>query len=83
MELPQEVEADRAAQAVHVVGGRSSFAHERLEHLVAHRVGGFEADGPVEAAAAQLHLDRFEQVVRLLFLDGEIGVTGTRAPPPP
>ena len=76
VELPQEVEADRAAQAIHVVGVQVELAHEQLEHLVAHRVGDLEADGPVEAAAAQLHLDGFEQVVGLLLLDREVGVAG-------
>ena len=35
-----------------------------------------EAHGPAEAAAAQLDLDRGEQVVGLLLLEGEVGVAG-------
>ena len=35
-----------------------------------------EAHGPAEAAPAQLHLDRGEQVVGLLLLEGEVGVAG-------
>ena len=76
VELPEEDETDRAALSVHVVGMQIELAHEQLEHLVAHRVGDLEADGPVEAAAAKLHLDGFEQVVGFLFLDGEVGVAG-------
>ena len=33
-----------------------------------------EAHGAAEAPAAQLHLDRGEEVVGLLLLEGEVGV---------
>ena len=35
-----------------------------------------EAHGPAEPAAAQLHLDRGQQVVGLLLLEGQVGVAG-------
>ena len=34
------------------------------------------AHGPAEAAAAQLHLDRDQQVVGLVLLEHEVGVAG-------
>ena len=61
-------------QPIHVVGMQVELAHEQLEHLIAHRVGDFEAHGAVEPAAAQLHLNGLEEVVGLLLLDREIGV---------
>ena len=74
MELPEEREVDRAAQAVHVVRVQIELADEQFEHLVADRVVDLEAHGAVEPAAAQLHLHRLEQVVRLLLLHREVGV---------
>ena len=57
-----------------VLGREFELAHEQTEQVVAHVVGDLEADRPLEPAAAQLHLDRFEQVVGLLLLEREVGV---------
>ena len=57
-----------------VFGREFELAHQQAEQVVAHVVGDLEADRPLEPAAAQLHLDRFEQVVGLLLLEREVGV---------
>ena len=60
-----------------VVLGRGR-ARARAARAPRSDIAGFdlEAHGPAEAAAAQLHLDRGEQVVGLLLLEGEVGVAG-------
>ena len=52
------------------------LTHEQLEHLVADRIGDLEAYGTVEATAAKLHLDGFQQVVGFFLLDRQVGVAG-------
>ena len=76
VELPEEAEVDRSAQPVDVGGVDLELAHEQVEHLVAHAVGDLEAHGLVEPPPAQLHLQRFEQVLGLLVLEGQVGVAG-------
>ena len=60
----------------HVVVLEVELAEQQLEHLGRHAVLDLEAHGPAEPAAAQLHLDRGEQVVGLLLLEREVGVAG-------
>ncbi len=76
VQLPQEAEVDRAAEAVHVGRVDLELAHEQVEHLVAHALGDLEAHGLVEAPPAQLHLQRLEQVLGLLVLQRQVGVAG-------
>ena len=52
------------------------LALEQLAHLVGDVGADLEAHGPAELAAPQLDLDRGEQVVGLLLLEGEVGVAG-------
>ncbi len=73
-QFPQEAEVDRRAVERDVLGREFEFAHEQTEQIVAHVVGHLEPHGPLEPAAAQFHLDRFEQVVGLLLLEREVGV---------
>ena len=58
----------------HVLHRQIEFAHQQFEHLGADVVGHLEAHRLVEAAAAEFHLDRFEQVVGLFLLEREVGV---------
>ena len=52
------------------------LARSSSSDLVGHRRVDLEAHGLAEAAAAQLELDRGQQVVGLLVLEGEVGVAG-------
>ena len=61
---------------VDVVVVEVELAQEQLADLVGDAGVDLEAHGPAEAAAAQLDLDRGEQVVGLLLLEGEVGVAG-------
>ena len=76
VQLPQAGEVDQPAVAGHVALVELQLADEQLEHLLADRVLHLEAHRAAEAAAAQLHLHRGEQVVGVLVLDGEVGVAG-------
>ncbi len=60
----------------HVVGLEIELAQEQLEHLLRHAVVDLEPHRSPEATTAQLHLDRFEQVVGLFLLEREVGVAG-------
>ena len=74
---PQPAEVERRRRwNVHVVGLEVELAQQQLEHLRRHPMVDLEAHRATEAAAAQLHLDRGEQVVGLLLLEGEVGVAG-------
>ena len=75
-QLPQEAQVERRSMERDVVHGQLEFADEQFEHLGADVVGHLEPDGLVESPPAQLHLDRFEQVVGLLLFEGEVGVAG-------
>ena len=73
---PQPVEAERADAARHRLLGHVELTDEQLADLVG-RVGlDLEADRLAEPAPTQLHLDRREQVVGLLLLEGQVGVAG-------
>ena len=50
--------------------------HEHVAHVVGHLRRDLEAHGPPEAAPAQLHLDRGQQVVGLVLVEHEVGVAG-------
>ena len=58
----------------HVVRLEVELAQQQLAHLGRHPMVDLEAHGATEAPAAQLHLDRGEQVVGFLLLEGEVGV---------
>ena len=62
--------------AVDVVLVEVELALQQLADLVGDVGADLEAHGPAEPAAAQLDLDRGEQVVGLLLLEGEVGVAG-------
>ena len=74
---PQPAEVDRPD-----VRGRRRRRRRRARAASSSRISSdivvvdLEAHGPAEAAAAQLDLDRGEQVVGLLLLEGEVGVAG-------
>ena len=52
------------------------LAQQEVADLVGDVGVDLEPDGPTEPAAAQLDLDRGQQVVGLLLLEGEVGVAG-------
>ena len=58
----------------HVVRLEIELTQQQLEHLGRHPMVDLEAHRATEAPAAQLHLDRGEQVVGFLLLEGEVGV---------
>ena len=76
VQRPEPAEVERAG--VHVDGllVEVELAHEQVADLVGDVGVDLEAHGPAEPAAAQLDLDRGEQVVGLLLLEGEVGVAG-------
>ena len=73
---PQPREAQRRVVEGHVVRLEVELSQQQLEHLLRHAVVDLEAHGPPEATAAQLHLDRLEEIVGLFFLEREVGVAG-------
>ena len=64
-----------ARDRVDLVVADAEAGLEAFDHRLRGRRGDLEADGVAEAAAAQLELDRLEQVVGLVG-DLEVGVTG-------
>ena len=76
MQRPQPAEVERADALVDGVVVEVELADEQLAHLGGDPGVDLEAHGRAEAAAAQLDLDRGEQVVGLLLLEREVGVAG-------
>ena len=74
-ELPQEAQVERCPMKRDVVHREFEFADEQFEHFGADVVGHLETHGLVEPAAAELHLDGFEEIVGLLLFQGEVGVS--------
>ena len=75
-DLVQSAQIDRTPDAVDRAGGQLELPQQQFEQLLRHRVGHLEADRPLEAAAAQLHLHRDQQVLGVLVVEGEVGVAG-------
>ena len=73
-QLPQEAQVDGRSVERDVLRCQFELPDEQAQQVVAHVVRDLEADRPLEAAPAQFHLDRFEQVVGLFLLEREVGV---------
>ena len=72
----QPAQVDRRCVCEHVVVGQLQLVADQFERLGGDVVLDLEAHRLAEASATQLHLDRGEQVVGLLVLDGEVRVAG-------
>ena len=68
-------EVERAVDRVDLELRDAQSLLQPLEHRLRHRARDLEPDDVAEAAAAELELDRFQQVVGLVG-DLEIGVAG-------
>ena len=73
---PQPAEVERPGVLVDGLLVEVELAEQEVAHLVGDVGVDLEPDGPAEPAPAQLDLDRGEQVVGLLLLEGEVGVAG-------
>ena len=73
---PQSGQVQRAGDGVDVLGLQIELPGEKGAHLVGDRRIQLEAHGPTEPAPAQLHLDRLQEVVGVLLLEGQVGVAG-------
>ena len=76
VDVPQTAEVDRRGVGHHVVLGQFQFGADELQSGGGDVVLDLEPNGLAEAAAAQLHLDRGQQVVRLFVLHRQVGVAG-------
>ena len=73
----RQVRSIGARWSVHVGGRELELADQQLEHLLARSSSATSRrTASLEPATAQLHLDRFEQVVGLLLLERQVGVAG-------
>ena len=64
------------AHLVDLVGGHADAGEEDVPQGFRHRPFDLEADRLAEAAAPELLLDREEEVVGLVLLEGQVGVAG-------
>ena len=76
VEPPQPAQVERRAHPEHAVGADLELGRQQVGQVLAHVGLDLEPEGLAEAAAAQLHLDRDEQVVRLVLFEREVGVAG-------
>ncbi len=74
VDAPQRPEVEGGGDGVAVVGPEVELVDQHVAHVVGDVGGDLEADGPPETAAAQLHLDRGQQVVGLVLVEHEVGV---------
>ena len=75
-ERPQPAEVEGTGEDVDVVVVEVQLSLQQVTDLVGDRRLQLQADGLAEAAAAQLDLDRGQQVVGLLVLQGQVRVAG-------
>ncbi len=73
---PQPVEVEGPPDDIDVVVGEVELPGQQFAHLVGHGLVDLEAHRPPEPAPAQLHLDRGQQIVGLVLLEGQVGVAG-------
>ncbi len=73
---PQAGQVEHAADVVAVILGQADAAKEDEAGRGRHRALDLEADRLAEAASSELLLDRHDEVVGLVLLDGEVGVAG-------
>ena len=73
LEQARQVEERRMLGDVALVD--TELTHQQAEHLGADTAMHLKADRPVEPLLSELELNRLEQVVRLVLLKGEIGVS--------
>ena len=76
LEGPEPAEVERADVLVDGLLVEVELAQQEAADLVGDVGVDLEPHGATEAAAAQLDLDRGQQVVGLLLLEGEVGVAG-------
>ncbi len=71
---PQTPEVERSGDLVPIVGTQVELVDQHVAHVVGDLRRHLEAHGPSEPASPQLHLDRGQEVVRLVLLEHEVGV---------
>ena len=72
----RQVRSSGARCAVTSLGAEVELAQQQLEHLLADSGLHLDTNRAAEAAAAQLHLDRGEQVVGVLVFQRQVDVAG-------
>ncbi len=72
-QLTQVGELQQAADRIELIHVGSDAAEQPRAHLVGHRIGDLDAHDFAEPPPAELQLERFEQVVRLVG-DLEVGI---------
>ncbi len=76
VDAPQPAQVERRPDTEDAVGADLELGGQQVGQVLAHVGLDLEPESLAEAAAAQLHLDRDQQVVRLVLLEGEVGVAG-------
>ncbi len=76
VDAPQPAQVERGRDPEDAVGPDLELGGQQVDELLAHVGLDLEPQGLAEAPAAQLHLDGDQQVVRLVLLEGEVGVAG-------
>ncbi len=75
-QLAQPAEIDRHVEEIDAVLGDADLGDEHLEQLGGDAGGHLEADRLTEPPAVQLELDGGREVLRVVLVDGEVGVAG-------
>ena len=73
---PQPAQVERCADAEDAVAADFELGGEEVDELVAHAGLDLEAQRLAEAAPAELHFDRDEEVVGLVLFERQVGVAG-------
>ena len=73
---PQPAQVERGRHAEDAVARHLELGGQQLDELLVHVGAHLESQGPTEPAAAQLHLNGHQQVVRLVLFERQVGVAG-------
>ena len=76
VDAPQPAQVQGAADTEDAVGAHLELCGQEIGQVLAHVRLYLEPESLAEAAAAELHLDGDQEVVRLVLLEGEVGVPG-------
>ena len=58
------------------IGRHLELGGQQLDEFLGHVRADLEPQGPTEPAAAELHLDRHQEIVRLILFERQVGVAG-------
>ncbi len=76
VDAPEPAQVEGGADTEHAVGPHLELGGQQVDEVLAGVGLDLEPERLAEAPAAQLHLDGDQEVVRLVLLEGEVGVAG-------